>query len=577
MAKAHQSVMASVSKWAMGADKGNKKTAFQAWATFTKQSKQSERSRQAVHASLLASFMNKEKAALIAAFKNWVSLTKSEKAERDKEDVLKHQREHWEAETERLRSLHDQALRGTLNEKDRLKAQAQAQTELAIRKFLSMNDVDVSEYFIMWRRLTEAMKDSNKKRTAVQDAMTRFIEGERKGVMHSTFKSWATYVQKDAKQQAQLSRLEKQVESLLRKQEQAMQKYATFLAGTTGPALKGLVFRRWFEMSQGEKTRLEMEREREVVMEEMARKHKMNDTHKREMRAKSLQNLGMKGDRVVLLDVFLNWSYAYQKAKQARVHRMTENKALTKYSQYVLGKKLKQDNASLLASSFSEWRREGKILAHEQAIVTLEERDVYIAQLKAGFEEQLALAYQQIDQITETLQKELQTKEELAQELRDAYEKNRKMNLPDYPATPGSATPSSNRRGGTRNSSTERRGASLTRQVRHSAPATTANVTSVPSNASKGSCPNCGNTYMGEGNYCRKCGHLREAPFSEPLSRVEPMVRTTGALGLSSAGGLGLLGSASGPSSPRREVGWGAVVERLEDRGIIHEASGRRY
>ena len=69
--------------------------------------------------------------------------------------------------------------------------------------------------------------------------------------------------------------------------------------------------------------------------------------------------------------------------------------------------------------------------------------EVYIAQLKAGFEEQLALAYQQIDQITETLQKELQTKEELAQELRDAcaaamhstlesvvlsrYEKNRKI------------------------------------------------------------------------------------------------------------------------------------------------------
>ena len=25
----------------------------------------------------------------------------------------------------------------------------------------------------------------------------------------------------------------------------------------------------------------------------------------------------MQGDRVVLLDVFLNWSYAYQKAKQA--------------------------------------------------------------------------------------------------------------------------------------------------------------------------------------------------------------------------------------------------------------------
>ena len=34
--------------------------------------------------------------------------------------------------------------------------------------------------------------------SALQDAMTRFIEGERKGVMHSTFKSWATYAPRQA-------------------------------------------------------------------------------------------------------------------------------------------------------------------------------------------------------------------------------------------------------------------------------------------------------------------------------------------------------------------------------------------
>lgn len=40
-------------------------------------------------------------------------------------------------------------------------------------------------------------------------------------------------------------------------------------------------------------------------------------------------------------------------------------------------------------------------------------------------QDELQMYYQQIRDITNTLQKELQTKEELASELRDAYEKLR--------------------------------------------------------------------------------------------------------------------------------------------------------
>lgn len=38
-----------------------------------------------------------------------------------------------------------------------------------------------------------AVKDSNKKRGAVKDAMSRFLEGERRGVMHSIFTGWKTF------------------------------------------------------------------------------------------------------------------------------------------------------------------------------------------------------------------------------------------------------------------------------------------------------------------------------------------------------------------------------------------------
>ncbi|CAK9108407.1 Hypothetical protein (Fragment), partial [Durusdinium trenchii] len=525
--KARQSVLASVEKWALGNDKGAAKAALGAWSQFTKKAKSADRQRQAVRASLMAAFMSKEKAAVMNTFKNWQTLTRSEKAEREREQILANEQNHWKAEQDRLRDQFDKELRGSLTEQEKLKAAAQAQTELALRKWLSMNETDISEYFIMWRRLAAAMKDSNRKRAGVKDAMTRFLEGERRGVMHSVFTSWKTFVTKDAKHQKEVKKLQQQVENLLRKQEQSMMKYGTFLASKSGPAMKGAVFRQWFELSQGVKA-AELEREREVELEDMRMKHKMEETRKKEVRAKALHNLGAKGGRAVLMEVFLAWSYLYQKNKELRFHKMNENKALVKYSEYVLGKKMRQDSHSLMAFTFSEWRREGKILRHQDAMSTLEERDVYIAQLRAGFEEQLALAYQQIDQITETLQKELQTKEELAQELREAYEKNRKINLPEHPATPGgSATPGSTRR---RQASAEQRGSSVgsvTRPARNSTPG---------------------------------MGMSRARNWETEAERAEPL-----------AVHRRFNGSTSRSNSPpaRQDVNWAAVVDRLEDRGVV--------
>eukprot|EP00913_Durusdinium_trenchii_P029281 g27448.t1 len=573
--KARQSVLASVEKWALGNDKGAAKAALGAWSQFTKKAKSADRQRQAVRASLMAAFMSKEKAAVMNTFKNWQTLTRSEKAEREREQILANEQNHWKAEQDRLRDQFDKdqtsTLRGSLTEQEKLKAAAQAQTELALRKWLSMNETDISEYFIMWRRLAAAMKDSNRKRAG--DAMTRFLEGERRGVMHSVFTSWKTFVTKDAKHQKEVKKLQQQVENLLRKQEQSMMKYGTFLASKSGPAMKGAVFRQWFELSQGVKA-AELEREREVELEDMRMKHKMEETRKKE------------GGRAVLMEVFLAWSYLYQKNKELRFHKMNErldiegctgaegrrdaqpprNKALVKYSEYVLGKKMRQDSHSLMAFTFSEWRREGKILRHQDAMSTLEERDVYIAQLRAGFEEQLALAYQQIDQITETLQKELQTKEELAQELREAYEKNRKINLPEHPATPGgSATPGSTRR---RQASAEQRGSSVgsvTRPARNSTPgmgmSRARNWETEAALSGSGDVLIIGPFLGGESNI----GRRDWASWGGGQQR-HPCDPCDGCVSAST--------SRSNSPPARQDVNWAAVVDRLEDRGVV---SGRRF
>lgn len=99
------------------------------------------------------------------------------------------------------------------------------------------------------------------------------------------------------------------------------------IAGTGGTASETL------------RQRAEMEREREVQLEEMAMKHKMEETRKKEIRAKALYNLGVKaacafafplsqGGRAMLMEVFLAWSYEYQKNKEAGVTRASFADAL---------------------------------------------------------------------------------------------------------------------------------------------------------------------------------------------------------------------------------------------------------
>jgi len=283
---------------------------------------------------------------------------------------------------------------------------------------------DVSEFFAIWRRIAAALKSSRRKATSVKDSMKRFLEGELRGIKHSTFLEWREYVGQH-KHADSVDRLEKQIEKLIGKHAAHLMKYATFMGNKTEPVLKGLVFNGWKEMAQGERFLLD-QRKREVEIEEMQRKAELEQTKKKEARVKALSGLGMKDKKVVCMEVFLAWSYLYQQQRQARIHSINANKSLNKYAEFVLHKQMTQDAHATLTTSFTEWHREARNSRHHETLQSLEESQVYMTQLRAGFEEQLAMAYQQIDHITETLHKELQTKEELAGELREAYEKQRR-------------------------------------------------------------------------------------------------------------------------------------------------------
>merc|ERR1712008_611028 len=108
------------------------------------------------------------------------------------------------------------------------------------------------------------------------------------------------------------------------------------------------------------------------------------------------------------------------------------NQALERLATVTLFKRIKVETASILTVCVAEWHREGQILKRErldgERQRRFDESCVYVSQLEQrtiNLEDQLIMAYKQIDHIAETLQKEQQTKEELTMELRDAYDKCR--------------------------------------------------------------------------------------------------------------------------------------------------------
>jgi hypothetical protein len=162
----------------------------------------------------------------------------------------------------------------------------------------------------------------------------------------------------------------------------------------------------------------------------------MEEARKKERQARVLEALGCKSEKLAVTRVFEAWAFYWEKRREEQQEKLNKNKAMLQYSQFILGKKLKEDSKGLLTSVFAEWERESKIQGHlqqhHQHGLLLDDMRAYVAQLEmqqADLQEQLTVYDQQIDHITETLQQELRTKEELATELREAYNKMRKIHF----------------------------------------------------------------------------------------------------------------------------------------------------
>lgn len=550
--RSRHAVEVSLTKWECGDCKGLARSVFRNWHNFTREAKRLARKRQAVHSALLRSLEGDRTAFVHLGLVNWAALARSEKHARLMEERVQQEAKQWQSFLEETERGHESKLNEFRDAMSFEKAKAHAASELMLRRWMGGDQKGLqATVFADWKRACEMASQRDRKRNAVKDSVLRFVEGETRGMVHSMFQGWRNYVQWEAahnrlhkEKDEKIARLEQQVQMMLSHKETKLKKYGEMIASRQTASLKGMCFSAWRDESRGIKGALEAQRREEVRLEEMARAHKMAETQQKEEKLKALDALGCKGGKVALLEAFLAWSYAVQRLKEQWVQQCNHNEAMVKYSSFIISQKLKKDAGALLAYAFSEWHRESKILYHqrhqEHAQRSVDESRSYVAQLeaqRAELQEQLCVYYQQIDLITETLQKELKTKEELATELRAAYSKMRKTNF--TPTTAASDRAANDVGGLSRTSSDQTLDQAMTTPRG-------ANRTSTASGV------------QGHGAW-RLSATGVELPPSPSLPRCGDLLRGRGVSG----------GRHSREASPATNCGWEQAVERMGEEGMV--------
>mmetsp|Transcript_129051 Transcript_129051/g.257670 ORF Transcript_129051/g.257670 Transcript_129051/m.257670 type:complete len:635 (+) Transcript_129051:1-1905(+) len=442
--RGHNAVEAALIKWELGDKKGRMRWVVQAWSSFTEEIKRHGRNRQAVHDAMLRCLESDQQAAVQLTFMNWAADMRATVQARQAEERESQESQRWQTYLEESARAHASELGEALDSAATARAHAKGAMDAMLRRWMGGDERGLqASVFAEWKALMKTLRKISRNKNSVRDSVLRFIEGENRGTAVSVFINWKNYVKQEAVLHAihrnkdeRISQLERDVHKFLADKEMRLLKYGEMLASQSGAALCGLCLAAWKEESLDAKGKLEAQRLEEVRLEELERLHKLAETLHKEEKFRVLEALGVKDGRIFMGEVFLAWSHFTQLRREQWAQRLNHNEAMDAYSSFLIGQKLKKDDISLVTVCFADWHRDTKAeyhqRLHDRAMHTSEEDRSYIAQLerqKIELTEQLAVYYEQIDLITNTLQKELKTKEELATELRMAYSKMRKVQM----------------------------------------------------------------------------------------------------------------------------------------------------
>jgi len=437
-----------VMQWQLGHDVGLALKVLRLWRLWTEKVRMVSKKRQAVHLALLKSFTDMDSALIHACALNWQALAKQAKLQEFNSQRLADEKARWESFVAKESDTHNTDLESLEATAEMKASRGQLATEMMLRTWYRSDDLGLlGGVFSGWSGLSQLACLIKQRKQAVHGGVIRFCAGATDGdataTLHSCFLNWKVMTRTELIYRRELQELARPIALLqertgemVSKDLSRLLKYYCALVSNEDHILIVVVISAWRNQASGIRCS-EIQRQLEAALEERKSMHELAVTKRKHTAVSIIRFFGVKDRASMLMDIFLGWSYHWRQAKQAWAHKMTHNSLVSKYSWYMQTQSTKQEKQTMLAACFWEMLRHARVQRHErerqEAEEQIAENMALILQYqdeRNNLEEQLRLAWRQGDNITETLQRELKTKEELAGELKEVYDKLRSQNQP---------------------------------------------------------------------------------------------------------------------------------------------------
>lgn len=388
------------------------------------------------------------------------------------ETQLDEERSRWEEDLGRKRDEHVNGLRLASESGESRCMRGRLATELLLRQW-QQGDADglLASVLLGWSRVRSIATLLSQRRRSIRAGVLRFCEGDERAAAHVCLLDWRhraraarTHREEVLERDAGIRRLHEGARTLLAREQGRLLEYARLLAGAEGPALALALLAAWRGLAAGAR-RAGGLRRLEGALGEQRRLGGLLAARRGHLAAAALRLLGDREGRCLALACLLRWAQAAAAARRGAASERARRALAGRHEGHLQRQAARQDRAALLTACFWELLRSARAQrqARERGASArrLEEAAGLLPRLREereGLEEQLAAAYRRVDSVTESLQKELRTKEELATELREVYDKLRRQGAPARTAPAELRPDSASRTGSTSRPSSARSG-----------------------------------------------------------------------------------------------------------------------
>uniref|UniRef100_A0A7S0FAT0 Sfi1 spindle body domain-containing protein n=1 Tax=Pyrodinium bahamense TaxID=73915 RepID=A0A7S0FAT0_9DINO len=433
--------------WEGGRGKALMRRVLRCWRPRAHGARHLGRGHRALHAALQQVLSAGGGALLRACALAWWAHTKQVKVAQAAEGHLAEERSLWESGLEREREACANNLRMAREGGELRRVRGCQVTELMLRQWHSGGEGGLlAAAFISWLQLKSTLALWSRRRRVVLSGVLRLCEGDKRAALHLCLLDWRHRAKLEAahrgevlERDARIVQLREGSRALLAQERARLQECVRLVMGAEGPALTQALLGAW--RAQAAEARAgEAQRRLQVALEERRRAGVLATAQRRALASAALRLLGLRDGRSVALGCLLRWAQALQAARRERAQNASRSALEAKHARFLQRRALQQDRAALLAACLWELLREARLQRHARertdAQRGVQEATALLLNLRderGSLDEQLHMAYRQVDLVTETLQKELRTKEELASELREVYDKLRKQSASQIP------------------------------------------------------------------------------------------------------------------------------------------------